>query len=143
MENGKEVGAERQHQVIGVGKVVGGKKERVFLVDTDANERNAPAVSTPSTSRVASFVQRNALVLTDQDESLGFLEVSIAASSSKLAKSEMRRSFGNERDYAHEKPSAVFHPKTTQKFQGWDNDRDRPWGHLEPLLHAQRGRRGR
>jgi hypothetical protein len=39
----------------------------------------------------------------------------------------MRRSFGNERDYAHEKPSAVLHLKITPEFQGWDNDRDRPW----------------
>jgi hypothetical protein len=57
--------------------------------------------------------------------------------------SEMRRSFRNERDYGHEKPSAVLHLQTTQKFQGRNNDRDRPWGHLEPLLHAQRRRRGR
>src|SRR5258708_27925691 len=59
----------------------------------------------------------------------------------KLPLSEMRRSFGNARDYAHEKPSAVLHLKTTQKFQGRDNDRDRPRGHLEPLLPAQRRRR--
>ena len=39
----------------------------------------------------------------------------------------MRRSFGNARDYAHEKPSAVLHLKITPEFQGWDNDRDRPW----------------
>jgi hypothetical protein len=58
-------------------------------------------------------------------------------------KNEMRRSFGNERDYAHDKPSAALHLQITQEFQGWDKDRYRPWGHLEPLLHAQRRRRGR
>src|ERR1700752_2066295 len=56
---------------------------------------------------------------------------------------EMRRSFENERDYAHEKAFAAHHlNKSTQTFQGRDHDRGRPGGHLEPLLHSQRRRRG-
>src|ERR1039458_1210260 len=44
-----------------------------------------------------------------------------------------RRFFVDTRDCAHE----------NQRLQGRDDDRNRPWGHLEPLLHAQRTRRGR
>jgi hypothetical protein len=40
-----------------------------------------------------------------------------------LPQSEMRRSFENERHYAHEKASAVLHLKeSTQKFLGWDHE---------------------
>src|SRR5260370_11993419 len=39
----------------------------------------------------------------------------------------------------HEKAYAAPHRgSTTQQLQGRDDDRDRPWGCLEPLLHAQR-----
>jgi hypothetical protein len=41
-----------------------------------------------------------------------------------VAESEMRGSFGNERDYAHEKSLEVLHLKTTQKFQGGNNERE-------------------
>src|SRR5260370_1436400 len=45
-----------------------------------------------------------------------------------LTKSEMRRSIGKERDYAHEKAYAAPHRgSTTQKLQGRDDDRDRSW----------------
>jgi hypothetical protein len=45
-----------------------------------------------------------------------------------LTKSEMRRSIGKERDYAHEKAYAAPHRgNTTQKLQGRDDDRDRSW----------------
>src|SRR5260370_1877588 len=40
---------------------------------------------------------------------------------------------------AHEKSyAAPYRGSTTQHLQGRDDDRDRSWGHLEPLLHAQR-----
>jgi hypothetical protein len=40
---------------------------------------------------------------------------------------------------AHEKSyAAPYRGSTTQKLQGRDDDRDRPWACLEPLLHAQR-----
>src|ERR1700739_1360226 len=56
---------------------------------------------------------------------------------------EMRRSYENERDYAYEKAFAAHHlNQSTQTFQGRDHDRGRPRGHLEPLLHSQRRRRG-
>jgi hypothetical protein len=55
----------------------------------------------------------------------------------KLLKSEMRRSFGDARDYARENSSAVLQIETTQRFQGRDNDRDRPLGSRVAVCSAR------
>ena len=59
----------------------------------------------------------------------------------KLLKNGMSRSRIGE-TISHEKAyAALYRGSTTQKLQGRDDDRDRPWGCLEPLLYAQRRRR--
>jgi hypothetical protein len=57
----------------------------------------------------------------------------------KLPKTGMRRSLWRRERLCDEKAYAGPHRGSTPGiFQGWDNDRYRPWGCLEPLLHAQR-----
>src|SRR5206468_12973977 len=50
-----------------------------------------------------------------------------------MSRSRIGETITHEKTYA-----APYRGSTTQKLQGRDDDRDRSWGCLEPLLHAQR-----
>ena len=50
-----------------------------------------------------------------------------------MSRSRIGETISHEKAYA-----ASYRGSTTQQFQGRDDDRDRSWGCLEPLLHAQR-----
>jgi hypothetical protein len=62
----------------------------------------------------------------------------VSACSTVVAENWDEQVYRIEETIAHEKSyAAPYRGSTTQKLQGRDDDRDRPWVHLEPLLHAQ------